>query len=121
MESVLVKLPAPTLAALHQIAKQDDISVGQILRDAVNRDLLRREKAKTPVRADERIVAPLRALLADDFAYSTDWAELRSRLASKGYMLREVCLGGQQSLQRFRTWLWLRPFDAEIPAPISGA
>ncbi len=90
MESVLVKLPAPTLDALSRIAKQDDVSVGQILRDAVNRDLRRREKAKKPVRVDERLVAPLRALLADDFAYSKSWAELQNRLAKKGYMLREA-------------------------------
>ncbi|MCF6316021.1 MAG: hypothetical protein L3J30_07005 [Marinosulfonomonas sp.] len=90
MESVLIKLPALTLDALSRIAKQDDVSIGQILRDAVNRDLRRREKTKKPVRVDEQLVAPLRALLADDFAYSTNWAELQSRLAKKGYMLREA-------------------------------
>ncbi len=98
MESVLVKLPATTLEALNRIARQEDVSVGQIIRDALNRDFRRREKAKKPVRADERLVAPLRALLADDFAYAESWADLQSRLAGKGYSLREA--GGGLCLHR---------------------
>jgi hypothetical protein len=61
-----------------------------VIRDAIRRDLKRRETAKTPVRADERLVAPLRALLAHDFAYARDWPDLQSRLQAKGYMLREA-------------------------------
>ena len=90
MEPVFVKLPAVTLEALNRIARQEDVSVGQIIRDALNRDFRRREKAKKPVRADERLVAPLRALLADDFAYAVSWADLQNRLAGKGYCLREA-------------------------------
>ena len=65
MESVFVKLPAPAVEALNRIARQEDVSVGQIIRNALNRDSRRREKAKKSVRADERLVAPLRALLAE--------------------------------------------------------
>jgi len=90
MESVFVKLPAPAVEALNRIARQEDVSVGQIIRDALNRDFRRREKAKKSVRADERLVAPLRALLADDFAYAESWADLQNRLAGKGYSLREA-------------------------------
>jgi hypothetical protein len=71
------------------LAAEDDVSVGQIIRDAINRDIRRRAEAKTPVRADERLVAPLRALLADDFAYAVGWGDLQSRLAAKGYRLAE--------------------------------
>jgi len=39
---------------------------------------------------DERSVAPLRALLADDFAYATSWHDLQSRLSAKGYRVDEV-------------------------------
>ncbi|WP_457649744.1 ribbon-helix-helix domain-containing protein [Profundibacter sp.] len=98
MESVLVKLPATTLEALNRIARQEDVSVGQIIRNALNRDFRRREKAKKPVRADERLVAPLRALLADDFAYAESWTDLQNRLAGKGYSLREA--GGGLCLHR---------------------
>jgi hypothetical protein len=54
------------------------------------RDVQRREKAKTPVRADERLVAPLRALLADDFAHARDWPDLQARLRQKGHRLAEA-------------------------------
>ncbi len=60
------------------------------MRDAITRDLYRRERARTTVRSDERLVAPLRALLADDFNYARDWPDLLARLARKGYMLREA-------------------------------
>ncbi|EEW26787.1 relaxase family protein [Rhodobacter ferrooxidans] len=96
-EIVTLKLPKPMLAALRRIAAGDDVTVGQVIRDAISRDIARREKAKTPVRADERLVAPLRALLADDFAYATDWADLITRLRRKGYALAEA--GGGLILQ----------------------
>ncbi len=63
MQIVTLKLPGPMLAALQRIAADDDVTVGQVIRDAISRDILRREIAKTPVRADERLVAPLRALV----------------------------------------------------------
>jgi hypothetical protein len=92
-----VALHPSTWAALAQIAGAEDVTVGQIIRDAIARDLSRREKAKTPVRADERLVAPLRALLADDFAYARDWSDLQARLAGKGYRISEA--GGGLILQ----------------------
>lgn len=76
--------------ALDRIAHHEDQTVGQIIRDAITRDLRRREKAKTSARTDERLVAPLRALLADDLAYSTGWTDLQARLGRKGYTLREA-------------------------------
>ena len=87
METVRIGLPAETLKAVEQIALIEDISVGQVVRDAIERDLFRRQRARKPVRADERLVAPLRALLADDFAYARDWNDLARRLAVKGYMV----------------------------------
>lgn len=96
-ETVTLKLPRAMILALQYVAAKDDIAIGQIIRDAVTRDLIRRQKAKTPVRADEALVAPLRALLADDFAYAQNWADLLQRLAAKGYTLAES--GGGLVLQ----------------------
>jgi len=90
LETIPVKLSRTALSVLKDIARAEDQSVGFLIRDAVSRDLRRRQKAKTPVRADERLVAPLRALLADDFAYSGGWRELRDRLRQKGYDLQEA-------------------------------
>ncbi len=75
-----------------KLAQERDISLGQFFRDAALREIkddLRRKKAKMPVRADERLVAPLRALLADDFAFAKSWHDLQSRLRAKGYLLQE--------------------------------
>ncbi len=86
---ITIKLSQPMVAALRDLAVKEDVSVGQIVRMALEKDLQRRAAAKTPVRADERLVAPLRALLADDFAYANSWTDLTSRLAQKGYALAE--------------------------------
>ncbi|MFA8386707.1 MAG: hypothetical protein ACEPO2_13870 [Pelagibaca sp.] len=45
------------------------------------------------MRPDEQLIAPLRALLADDFAYATTWGDLQARLRIKGYALREAGAG----------------------------
>jgi len=104
MESVLVELPAPTLNALHQIARQDDIPVVQVLRNAIFRDLQYREKAQTSANTNRPDLKPLKATIADDFTYSHSWAELQSRLAEKGYSLREtngrICLHDLTGNQR---------------------
>lgn len=92
-----LKLSRATILALQQVARQDDVTVGQAIREAIARDLTRRQKAKTPIRVDERLVAPLRALLADDFAYAKNWGELQNRLRHKGYQLAEA--GGGLILQ----------------------
>ena len=68
MTEITLKLPTAMLDALRRVAAEDDVSPGQLVREAIERDLRRRATAKTPIRADERLVAPLRALLADDFA-----------------------------------------------------
>ncbi len=90
MIEVSLKLPEAMLAALKKVAVAQDASVGQIVREAITRDLYRRERAKTTDRSDERLVAPLRALLADDLNYARSWAELQTRLRRKGYDVREA-------------------------------
>ena len=77
--------------ALHELARTWDVTPGQVLRNALDETFkqVNRKKAKKPNRADERLIAPLRALLADDFAYAKSWDELQTRLKTKGYTLRE--------------------------------
>jgi hypothetical protein len=82
-----------TDAALRQIAAQEGGDPTSLIRDAIRRDLFRRTRAKKAVRPDERLIAPLRALLAKDFAYARDWPDLQARLAAKGYTLREAGAG----------------------------
>jgi len=96
---VSLKLPAPLLSALRRIALDEDISVGQVIRDAVNRDLSRRHK--TPEGIDPGMIAALRALLADDFAEASHWDDLQTRLRAKGYRVVEA--GGGVALQDIAT------------------
>lgn len=89
MESVTLKFTPEMIAAIRLAAAEDDVTTGQIIREALERDMHRRRTAKTAVRADERLVAPLRALLADDFAFAQNWQDLQARLHAKGYFLAE--------------------------------
>ena len=90
MTDISLDLAPETLAALKQIARKEGGSVEAIIRDAIRRDMYRRTRAKKAVRPDERLVAPLRALLADDLAYARDWHDLQDRLRVKGYAMREA-------------------------------
>ena len=73
-----------------EIAQDDDISLGQLIRDLLSKEISRRRNARPPVRADEQLVAPLRARLASDLAHATSWDDLQSRLRTKGFVLREA-------------------------------
>lgn len=95
MESVTVmfRLDATTLHALQSQARLEGADIGDIVRGAIERDLYRRKRAKKAVRTDERRVAPLRALLAKDFAEATTWQDLQNRLKYKGFRLQEAGAG----------------------------
>jgi hypothetical protein len=81
---------APTVwAALDQISRMERVPVSDLVRDAVQRELYRRQRSAKADRPDEAALAPLRALLADDFAYATGWDDLTRRLLHKGYRLAE--------------------------------
>lgn len=85
-----IDLHMTTWKALEQIAADEGSSVTAVIRDAIKRDLFRRTRAKKAVRPDERLIAPIRSLLADDFAYAQNWQDLHQRLRYKGYDIREA-------------------------------
>jgi hypothetical protein len=89
MESVSFKLPKDMVARLRELAAGDDVSVGQVIRLAVEREFRRRDEARIPPRVEERMLAPIRARVSDDFLAATSWSDLRKRLVEKGYSLRE--------------------------------
>ncbi len=84
-----VRLPPAVWSLLGDLARRDDVTVGQILREAVEREMHRRLRSTGGGPPDEAVVAPLRALLADDFAYAEGWEDLARRLARRGYRLAE--------------------------------
>jgi hypothetical protein len=96
-----VDLSPVTWSALEAIAASDGTSVGALIRDAIRRDLYRRSRAKKAEWPDERLIAPLRALLADDFAHANGWADLNRRLGTKGFALIEA--GGGVALAEAAT------------------
>ena len=97
---ITIKMPEAMYDATRRLALESDISVGQFVRHAVSDEIKRcTRNAKTPNRADERLLAPLRALLAADFGLSKSWEELQSRLNRKGYILREA--GGGLALHSY--------------------
>jgi hypothetical protein len=91
MQSIYLRLPAPLLQAAVLLAQDRDCSLGALVRTALTAEIKRaRSRAKTPNRADERLVDPLRALLAVDFGEARSWPDLQARLAAMGYALREA-------------------------------
>ena len=98
-DRISVRLPDHLRRGVEAIARERDVSVGQIVRDLLAREVTRRRAARPPVRADERLVAPLRARLAGDLAGARDWDDLQARLRRKGFTLREA--GGGLALHEW--------------------
>jgi len=89
MGTMTMKLPLPTHSALAALAEEQKVSVGQIIRVAIDREIRRRTKSKLPEKADARLFEHLQARLGEDFQSSENWQTLQKRLSGKGYRLRE--------------------------------
>ena len=88
---VRVGLKANVVAAAEIVARQRGVRFAELLEEALVRELERASRqAKTPNRADEQLLGPLRVLLAQDFAEARSWADLNGRLLRKGFRLREA-------------------------------
>lgn len=90
MDRVEFKIHREMRIALLKIARDQDVTPGQILRKVLAKEITRHTHARPPVRADEQLIAPLRARLANDLAHATCWADLKTRLNRKGFELREA-------------------------------
>lgn len=75
--------------ALEQLARRERVSLSALVQEAVRREVQRRGRRPKAEGPDEALLSPLRAHLADDFAFATGWAELETRLQHKGYRLVE--------------------------------
>ncbi len=85
----ILKLPDPLLREACALAKARDLSVGQIVRDALAAELRRaKRRARTRAKTREAEIAPIRADLAIDLADARDWPDLRARFAAKGFALK---------------------------------
>jgi len=88
MLDLSIKLPADLVADLRALALERDESVGHVVRDILRKTTRAGPPAKTPNRADERLVARLQRLLAPDMASATSWDDIQARLARHGFTLR---------------------------------
>lgn len=86
-KDVSIRMPVEMAEAVIALAARQDVTPGQVVRDAVRSQLQRVKKPKTPNRADEGLVASLQALLARDMAEAQSWPDLDKRLTAKGYRL----------------------------------
>ena len=86
-ECIEIRLSAELLEAAHDAAAAQDVTLGQLIRDALEREV-RRATPKTRNSADEALVARLQRLLAADIASATSWDELHRVLWKKRYCLR---------------------------------
>ncbi|MEM7520639.1 MAG: hypothetical protein AAF307_06330, partial [Pseudomonadota bacterium] len=85
METVTLKLPPTLLRDAARVAQTEDVTVGHLVRLLLAKEVARRLNPKTPVRADEGLLAALQALLARDIAEATGWDDLDDRLGRHGY------------------------------------
>ncbi|WP_136439627.1 hypothetical protein [Pacificoceanicola onchidii] len=98
MEQVYFQLPHDMLVVAAQMARERDITVGQLVRNLLASEISRRKNARPPNRADEQLVAPLRARLAPVIAEAQGWDTLQSRLAAMNFEFRAA--GGGLALHR---------------------
>ena len=88
---IKVSLPEPLIAAGLRLAQERRDTLSLVIETALTSEIQRAgTKARTPNRAEEPLLAPLRVLLAVDFAEARSWAELQTRLRAKGHSLREA-------------------------------
>lgn len=79
------------LRAARDVAARREITVQQLLKDALTSKLARAHRgARSPARVDERTLDLMRARFGRDFAMARDWADLQRRCLGKGAALREA-------------------------------
>ena len=89
MEHVSLRISSEMAEAIALIARSEDATSAEVIRDAIRRDLSARCRLPGPSMSRGRRFAPLRALLRDDLNDAYDWRDLAERLGSKGYRLIE--------------------------------
>lgn len=90
METVTFKLPQEIVARLADVASDEDISLGQAIRRAVERDLRQRDTLASHPPASARLLAPIRARVQPIFLAAQSWGALKVALVEAGYSLREA-------------------------------
>ena len=86
-QTLTLQIPTDMAEAISLIARSEDATPGEIIRDAIWRDMRRRAALKKAETLFDRAYDPVRNLLEPDFESALDWQHLQSRLQDKGYRL----------------------------------
>lgn len=87
-ECVSLKLSNRMRRSAPLVADAENVTIGHLVRQLLQKEIDRRTSAQVPYGADERLVTALRALLACDLAEAEGWGDLDRRLTRHGYELR---------------------------------
>ncbi|MEM7596961.1 MAG: hypothetical protein AAF382_04630 [Pseudomonadota bacterium] len=96
MEWVDVKLQAELADAARRLARERDVTVSQLLRDLVTREIDMSRRIKSAQSSENRSIEGLKSRLLSDFLQSTTWTDLKARLKKRGFCL--VASGGGLAL-----------------------
>ncbi|MEO0771649.1 MAG: hypothetical protein AAFZ04_00570 [Pseudomonadota bacterium] len=96
MEWVDVKLKSELADAARMLAQERGVTVSQLLRDLVTREIKMTHRARPAETAQDHMVQALRDRLLPEFTQAKSWSNLTARLKSKGYCL--VVAGGGLAL-----------------------
>lgn len=104
--TVTIDLPADLVLAVHDLATENEGTVGKIVEDLLVAHLATQKGAKKKTQtADERLVFALQKLLFRDMAEAEGWHDLDVRLRRHGYFLK-IAWGGL-SLHTETSGQWL--------------
>lgn len=91
---VKVELPSDLFLAVHDLATEQEGTVGGVVEDLLIAHLETRKSARPKAKvANERLVFALQKLLYRDLAEAKDWADLDGRLRKHGYFMK-IAWGG---------------------------
>ena len=96
MEWVDVKLQSELADAARMLARERDVTVSQLLRDLVTREIDMMRTARPSEASRDRTIERLKDRLLPDFTQARSWPDLSKRLKTKGYCL--VAAGGGLAL-----------------------
>ncbi|MEL7279647.1 MAG: hypothetical protein AAFY35_02105 [Pseudomonadota bacterium] len=96
MEWVDVKLQTELADAARRLARERDVTVSQLLRDLVTREIEMTRKIKSAQLSEEHLIEGLKSRLLPDFLNATTWPDLKARLRQRGFCL--VASGGGLAL-----------------------
>ena len=98
-ESVVVEPPLDRWREATAMARERDVTIGQVLRDLLRCEIAARREAGPPDPLVEVIAEPLRARLERDLAGASSWDDPQRRLRARGFALREA--GGGLALHEW--------------------